>query len=263
MDTQDTGLIDVDSIDVDNAELEGAELGSAEHSMLTARTSELFEQLDLDTIAEVRGLRDEFARFLMRYKFGMDEVVTKLNILREEFSESDGYNPIENISCRLKSVDGVLEKANRKGIEPSFDGIRSNLNDIAGVRVTCSFVSDVYRIMGLLTSQQDIEVVEVKDYIANPKPNGYRSLHVILEVPVFLSAGPVAVRVEVQFRTIAMDFWASLEHKTYYKYEAQVPQHLLDGLTDAAEKAADLDTTMERLHREVHGHPRTPATIDI
>lgn len=223
--------------------------------LLTPRTSELFQQLDLDTLAEMKALRDEFSRFLQRYKFGMDEIVTKLSILREEFSEQEDHNPIEHISCRLKSTDGVLEKLDRKGIEPSFDAIRSSITDIAGVRVTCSFVSDVYRIVDMITAQQDVRVLSIKDYIARPKPNGYRSLHVILEVPVFLSGGPVPVTVEVQFRTVAMDFWASLEHKTYYKYDKQVPQHLVDGLTEAAETAARLDETMERLHREVHGHP--------
>ncbi|MEJ3403956.1 GTP pyrophosphokinase family protein [Rathayibacter sp. YIM 133350] len=224
--------------------------------------------MDGDTMADLARLRTDFDRFLMRYKFGMDEIETKLTILREEFSLVDGHNPIENIGCRLKSMEGILEKAARKGIAPSFDAIKAGISDIAGVRVTCSFISDVYRIVELLTSQRDVSVIEVKDYIAQPKPNGYRSLHVIIEVPVFLSGGPESVRVEVQFRTIAMDFWASLEHKTYYKYDTQVPQHLIDGLTDAAETAAQLDATMERLHREVRALPaeartRNPRAFDV
>ena len=124
------------------------------------------------------------------------------------------------------------------------------------MRVTCSFVADVYRLFDLLTAQDDVTVRTVKDYIANPKPNGYKSLHAIIEVPVFLSTGALAVPVEVQFRTIAMDFWASLEHKIYYKFSNQVPAHLVDSLSDAADAAAELDTRMERLHREAHGVPQ-------
>jgi putative GTP pyrophosphokinase len=125
--------------------------------------------------------------------------------------------------------------------------------DIAGVRITCSFVADAYRLFDLLTEQDDVRVLQVKDYIAEPKPNGYKSLHAIVEVPVFLSTGRIDVPVEVQFRTIAMDFWASLEHKIYYKYETRVPEQLLESLKDAADTAAELDERMERLHREIRG----------
>ncbi|WP_436408239.1 GTP pyrophosphokinase [Agromyces zhanjiangensis] len=203
----------------------------------------------------MRALRDETERFMQRYKFGMDEVITKLSILREEFSQAHAYNPIEHISSRLKSLDSVVDKMRRKGIGPSFDAIRSTITDIAGVRVTCSFVSDAYRIAELLTAQEDVRVITVKDYIAEPKANGYQSLHLIVEVPVFLSTGAHPVAVEVQIRTIAMDFWASLEHKIYYKFDRRVPDELLDQLTDAARTAAELDARMERLHREVHGPP--------
>ncbi|WP_400999780.1 GTP pyrophosphokinase family protein [Agromyces sp. GXQ0307] len=203
----------------------------------------------------MRALRDETERFMQRYKFGMDEVITKLSILREEFSQAHSYNPIEHISSRLKSLDSVIDKMRRKGIAPSFEAIRATITDIAGVRVTCSFVSDAYRIAELLTAQEDVRVLKVKDYIAEPKANGYQSLHLIVEVPVFLSTGAHPVAVEVQIRTIAMDFWASLEHKIYYKFDRMVPDELLDQLTDAARTAAELDTRMERLHREVHGPP--------
>ena len=208
--------------------------------MLTARAQRTLESIDGRTLDEMRALRDDTERFMLRYKFGMDEVITKLSILREEFSQTHDYNPIEHISSRLKSLDSVIAKMQRKGIEPTFDSIRETITDIAGVRVTCSFVTDAYRLAELLTAQRDIRVLRVKDYIAEPKENGYQSLHLI---------------VEVQIRTIAMDFWASLEHKIYYKYDRQVPQELLDGLTDAAHTAAELDARMERLHREVHGAP--------
>ena len=139
----------------------------------------------------------------------------------------------------------------RKGIDADFPSIRRSITDIAGIRITCSFVADVYRLFDLLTAQDDMRVLQVKDYIASPKPNGYKSLHVILEVPVFLSTGRIEVPVEVQFRTIAMDFWASLEHKIYYKYATRVPDELLASLKDAADTAAELDERMERLHGQI------------
>lgn len=209
-----------------------------------------------DDLAQAKELRDAFQRFLREYEFGMREVETKLSILRDEFLHDHDYNPIEHVSSRLKTPDSIVEKLARKGIDPDFDTIRSEITDIAGIRVTCSFVTDVYRLFDLLTEQDDISVRIVKDYIARPKPNGYRSLHAILEVPVYLSTGTIRVPVEVQFRTIAMDFWASLEHKIHYKFRGQIPEHLVDSLTEAAAAAGELDERMERLHREAHGIPR-------
>lgn len=205
------------------------------------------------TADELRAMRDEFQRFLAEYRFGLREVETKLGILQDEFQHMHDYNPIEHVSSRVKSPDSIVEKVSRKGIGPDFGSIRRHITDVAGIRVTCSFVPDAYRLFDLLTQQDDIRVVAVKDYIARPKANGYKSLHAIVEVPVFLSTGRVDVPVEVQFRTIAMDFWASLEHKIYYKYDSQVPAELLAELRDAADTAAELDTRMERLHRELHG----------
>ncbi|WP_314428063.1 GTP pyrophosphokinase family protein [uncultured Microbacterium sp.] len=214
-------------------------------------------QVTDDAIQQTRELRDEFQRFLREYEFGMREVETKIGILRDEFTHHHAYNPIEHVKSRLKTPDSIVEKIARKGIaEPDFERIRTDITDIAGVRVTCSFVADVYRLFDLLTAQDDVTVRTVKDYIATPKDNGYKSLHAIIEVPVFLSTGALSVPVEVQFRTIAMDFWASLEHKIYYKFSNQVPSHLVESLTDAAEAAAELDSRMERLHREAHGVPQ-------
>jgi putative GTP pyrophosphokinase len=201
-------------------------------------------------IAEARQLRDAFQRFLREYEFGMREVETKISILRDEFTHMNAYNPIEHVKSRLKSPDSIVEKVARRGVDADFDSIRTAITDIAGVRITCSFESDVYRLFNLFTTQDDVTVRIVKDYIAHPKPNGYRSLHAIVEVPVFLSTGPVAVPVEVQFRTIAMDFWASLEHKIHYKFDGRVPAHLVQSLADASDAAQELDTRMERLHRE-------------
>ena len=199
----------------------------------------------------LRAMRDEFQRFVLEYEFGMREVETKLAILRDEFQHTHDYNPIEHVTSRVKSPDGIVEKVRRKGISGDFASVREHITDIAGVRVTCSFVSDAYRLFDLLTAQDDITVLLVKDYIATPKANGYQSLHAIIEVPVFMSTGRVDVPVEVQFRTIAMDFWASLEHKIYYKYDRQVPAELIAQLTDAAVTAAELDARMQRLHGEI------------
>ncbi|MEJ1091461.1 GTP pyrophosphokinase family protein [Microbacterium istanbulense] len=208
--------------------------------------------VDPAAIEQARALRDQFQRFLREYEFGMREVETKISILRDEFTHNHAYNPIEHVKSRVKSPDSIVEKVARKGIDADFDVVRAEITDIAGVRVTCSFVSDVYRLFDLLTQQNDITVRVVKDYIAVPKENGYRSLHAIVEVPVFLSTGTVAVPVEVQFRTIAMDFWASLEHKIHYKFAGAVPAALVQSLTEAAETAGELDRRMESLHREVH-----------
>ncbi len=211
---------------------------------------------------ELRAMRDEFQRFLLEYEFGMREVETKLGILRDEFQLTHDYNPIEHVSSRVKTADSLIDKVVRKSVDPSFDQIRAQITDIAGVRVTTSFAKDAYRLFDLLTQQDDITVREVKDYIARPKPNGYKSLHAIVEVPVFLSDGKVDVIVEVQFRTIAMDFWASLEHKIYYKYDGAVPDGLLAELKDAADTAAELDARMERLHGELHG-PRPGRIVAV
>lgn len=208
---------------------------------------------------------EDFRRFMLEHRFGMDEVVTKLNILRDEFLHLHDYNPIESVSARLKSPESLLEKIQRKGLDldahPSFDEVRERVVDIAGVRVVCSFTSDVYRVFDLLTQQPDVRIVEVRDYIIEPKPNGYRSLHALVEVPVFMSEGTRSVGVEVQLRTIAMDFWASLEHKIYYKYRRDVPAELLAGLRDAAETAYALDSDMQRLHEEVRGLDPLPAEV--
>lgn len=215
---------------------------------------------DFDDLTEVVGFaktRRELTQFLMLYQFAIDEVTTKMNILREEFNHDHDYNPIEHVKSRLKSEDRILAKARRIGCELDVGSIREQIRDIAGVRVVCSFVTDVYAIFRMFVDQTDVTVVEIEDYIANPKPNGYKSLHAIVRIPVFLSAGPQLVDVEMQFRTVAMDFWASLEHKIYYKYDRQVPAELLDQLRDAAEIAAGLDDRMQRLHREITRLPES------
>ena len=204
----------------------------------------------LATRGDLAQVRADFTRFMMEYKFGMDAIESKISILQEEFTYLHDYNPIEHVLSRLKSPESILEKVRRRGLDPSFESIREHITDIAGVRVTCSFVRDVYQVYDMLTGQEDVEVLAVKDYIAEPKPNGYRSLHGLLRMPVHLSDRVVPVTVELQLRTVAMDFWASLEHKIYYKYQS-VPADLLGQLRDAADTAAQLDQSMERLHEQM------------
>ncbi|RKW70399.1 GTP pyrophosphokinase family protein [Galactobacter caseinivorans] len=202
---------------------------------------------------QLRELRAQMQRFMLEYQFGLREVETKLAILRDEFLHMHAYNPIEHVSTRVKTPESIVEKIGRREVLPDMDAIKEQITDIAGARVTCSFTKDVYRLFDLLTRQDDITVLKVKDYIAKPKPSGYKSLHAVVQVPVFLSTGPVPVTVEIQFRTIAMDFWASLEHKIYYKFASNVPEKIVSELTEAAEIASQLDSRMERLHRELHG----------
>ncbi len=196
-------------------------------------------------------VREDVARFLMSYKFAIDTLMTKVNILSEEFRYTHDHNPIEHADSRLKSPSSILEKARRRGVPLDLDSISEHILDIAGIRISCSFLSDTYAIRDLLSGHEDIRVTEEKDYISSPKSNGYRSLHLLVSTPVRMSDRTVEVPVEFQIRTIAMDFWASLEHKIYYKYDQAVPQELLDELRTAAETAHRLDETMERLHGEV------------
>ncbi|GLY04355.1 MULTISPECIES: GTP pyrophosphokinase family protein [Actinoplanes] len=201
----------------------------------------------------VHPLMEDLNRFLMVYKFGLAEVSTKITILAEELTLRGRDNPIEHVTTRLKTVTSIAAKARRVGCELTFDDLRVTIRDIAGVRIVCSFVSDVYTVADMLTRQPDIKLLMTKDYIAKPKANGYRSLHLIVEIPVFMSDRVVTVPVEVQLRTVAMDFWATLEHKIYYKHDSEVPASLRAELVEAATDAARLDQRMERLHQEIHG----------
>ncbi|OBZ13137.1 MULTISPECIES: GTP pyrophosphokinase family protein [Bacillales] len=205
----------------------------------------------MDQMHKIKEMKHQITRFLMMYKFALQELETKIEILKEEFHLLHAYNPIEHTSSRMKSPKSILEKLYRKQSELNFTSIRNNIKDIAGLRITCSFISDIYRISDMLKNQSDLKILEIKDYIKNPKPNGYQSLHMLVEVPVFISDRVENMCVEVQIRTIAMDFWASLEHKIYYKYQQSIPPHLLEELKEAAESASALDLKMERLHNEI------------
>lgn len=211
------------------------------------------DQIISVSAAELQDLGSQVQRFLLEYEFGLREVETKIAILRDEFQHMHDYNPIEHVLSRVKTAESLSAKVAKRGIERNLATIREHITDVAGVRITCSFVADAYRIFDLLTAQDDISVLRVSDYIAEPKPNGYQSLHAIVAVPVYLSSGPVQVPVEIQLRSIAMDFWASLEHKIYYKYDGQVPQRLIAELKEAADTATEMDARMQRLHAELHG----------
>lgn len=188
----------------------------------------------------------------MRYKCAMLEVRTKLDVLNTQLSLENDRNPFESISCRIKSVPSILEKLERKGLPLTSEAIEQNLNDVAGIRVICSFPDDIYVLADRLCSQDDIRLLEKKDYIKNPKPNGYRSLHLIVEIPIFLMDGKKYMRVEVQFRTIAMDFWASLEHKL--KYKKDIPGDIDDisrRLKECSDEISLLDLKMQEIHKQI------------
>lgn len=207
-------------------------------------------------VKDIHQFRLAFTRFMLNYEFGMEEVLTKINILKAEFSQLHDYSPIEHVTSRIKSPESIMKKVKARGFPISIDGIRDNIFDIAGIRIVCSFLKDAYVIADMLTQQPDVVLLEVKDYIKNPKPNGYRSLHLIVEIPVFLSHGEERVRVELQIRTIAMDFWASLEHKIYYKFESDIPDYLKDQLYEAAQMVGELDVKMEGVSDAVKAlHP--------
>ncbi len=204
---------------------------------------------------EIKTLMQNYAlpyRELMSYyRCAMMEVETKFNVLNEELSLQYDRNPIETIKTRLKSPESILEKLHRKNHPVTVDSIERNLNDIAGVRVICAFPSDIYQLEEAFLKQDDIRLVERKDYIANPKPNGYRSLHLIVEIPIFLHDHKRLMRVEVQFRTISMDWWASLEHKIRYKKGLQESDHVDQELFECAKMSAELDSRMEKLQHFV------------
>ncbi|WP_430384296.1 GTP pyrophosphokinase [Auritidibacter ignavus] len=212
--------------------------------------------------AQLQRLRRDLDSMMAEYTFVLREVETKLSVLRDEFTQLHDYSPIEHISTRVKSMDSLLAKASRKGIAFDPDEIRRTITDIAGARVTCGFVTDVYEIFDMLVAQDDVTVLKVKDYIKNPKPNGYKSLHAIIRVPVFLSSGRQDVTVEIQFRTSAMDFWASLEHKLHYKYDGDVPQWAIDELKEVAEISSTLEQRMLNLRHILHSKPIRSAGAD-
>ncbi len=185
------------------------------------------------------------------YNSALKQIQTKIEILNEEFQEVHRYNPIEHVKSRVKAPESIVKKLKRNGYESTIENMVRYVNDIAGIRIICSFTSDIYRIAEMISNQKDIQVLTVKDYIMNPKQSGYRSYHMIVSLPVYLSDRIVHVKVEIQIRTVAMDFWASLEHKIQYKFEGKAPQHINSELFECASMVANLDEKMLQLNDEI------------
>lgn len=193
----------------------------------------------------------QFKELMMQYECAIMEVNTKLHVLNNEFSHMYQRNPIENIETRIKTPASILEKLSRRNLPICVESLENGLTDIAGIRVICPFPDDIYNVADLLTSQDDVTVIARKDYIKNPKPNGYRSLHLIIEIPIFLASRKKNMKVEVQFRTIAMDFWASLDHKLRYKQDLKNSEEIASELKECADIIAGVDLKMQNIRKKI------------
>lgn len=194
---------------------------------------------------------DSWKTVMLIYNSALKEVGTKLEILNDEFQHVHQYNPIEYIKSRIKSPESIVKKLKRNGRESTISNMTEYVNDIAGIRIVCSFASDIYRMAEMIGRQNDLTVVSVKDYIKHPKKSGYKSYHMLVSIPIFLSDCVVDAKVEIQIRTIAMDFWASLEHKIHYKFEGDAPEHIKSELVECAKLVSDLDIRMLSLNEEI------------
>lgn len=212
---------------------------------------QLIQELMKEGENELFEAIENFSEMLMRYNSAIREIRTKFEVLNDDLSLKNSRNPIESIESRVKKPASIAKKLKKLGCPVTVEGIRDNLNDVAGVRVVCSFVDDIYSVADMLSKQDDIRVVCVKDYIRTPKPNGYRSYHMIVEVPVFFSDRKENMRVEIQIRTVAMDFWASLEHQMRYKNESEASKKIADELKECAETIAATDVKMMELRKRI------------
>lgn len=194
---------------------------------------------------------DSWREVTLIYNAALKQIETKMEILNEEFQHVHQYNPIEHIKSRMKTAESIVKKLKRQGYESTIENMVKYINDIAGIRIICAFTSDIYRIADLIREQKDLNIVAIKDYITYPKESGYRSYHMIVTVPVYLSDRIVDTKVEVQIRTVAMDFWASLEHKMHYKLEGDAPEYIKSELIECARMVADLDERMRSLNEEI------------
>lgn len=194
---------------------------------------------------------DNWKEVILIYNSALKQISTKLEILNDEFQHVHRYNPIEHIKSRIKTAESIVKKLKRHGYESTIENMVKYVNDIAGIRVICSFTSDIYEIADMISNQKDIRVISVKDYIVKPKESGYKSYHMLVTVPVYLSDRIVDTKVEIQIRTVAMDFWASLEHKIHYKFEGNAPEHIKDELVECAKIVSELDDRMLSLNEQV------------
>ena len=199
---------------------------------------------------------EDWSNALLLYDAALKEINTKLEILNNEFKAAHQYNPIEHITSRIKTPQSIAKKLRHNQKEITIENIVKYVNDVAGIRIICSFTSDIYRIADLIAKQNDIKVLKVKDYIMCPKENGYTSYHMIISIPVYLSDRTIETKVEIQIRTIAMDFWASLEHKIYYKFEGNAPENIQKELKECSEIVAYLDQKMLSLNEEIKNYNR-------
>ena len=204
----------------------------------------------LDAIKSYEDV-DSWKTVMFLYNSALKEVGTKLEILNDEFQHVHQYNPIEHIKTRIKTAESIVKKLKRYGYEATIENMVKYVNDIAGVRLICSFTSDIYRLAEMIGNQSDLKVLSIKDYIKNPKESGYKSYHMLVAVPIFLSDSVVNTKVEIQIRTIAMDFWASLEHKIYYKFEGKAPAYISRDLRECAEMVSALDEKMLSLNAAI------------
>ena len=200
---------------------------------------------------EVAAQTEDWRRSQLMFSSALKEIGTKIDILNSEFVHSHRYNPIEHVTQRIKSPDSIVRKLKRMGFEPTIANMEKQLYDIAGIRIICSFTSDIYRIAGMIARQDDVVVLKIKDYIKHPKENGYKSYHMVVSVPIYLSTGMETARVEIQIRTIAMDFWASLEHKIYYKFEGHAPAYISHDLQECSKIVSELDEKMLMLNEAI------------
>ena len=194
---------------------------------------------------------DSWKEVQLIYNSALKQISTKLEILNDEFQHVHRYNPIEHIKWRIKTPESIVKKLKKHGYESTIDNMVRYVNDIAGIRVICSFASDIYQIAEMISNQSDIRVISVKDYIVNPKASGYKSYHMLVTVPVYLSDRIADTKVEIQIRTVAMDFWASLEHKIHYKFEGNAPDRIKDQLVECSRIVSDLDARMLSLNKEI------------
>lgn len=194
---------------------------------------------------------DSWTEVTLIYKSALKQISTKLEILNDEFQHVHRYNPIEHIKSRIKTPESIVKKLKKHGYESTIGNMIKYVNDIAGIRVICSFTSDIYQIADMISNQSDINVISVKDYIVNPKASGYKSYHMLVTVPVYLSDRIEDTKVEIQIRTVAMDFWASLEHKIHYKFEGNAPDGIKEQLVECSRIVSDLDSRMLNLNKEI------------
>lgn len=205
----------------------------------------------MDITDRLKEDADSWSTMMFLYNSALKEISTKIEILNDEFQHIHKYNPIEHVKSRIKSAESIVSKLKKEGHEATIENMVKYVNDIAGIRIICSFSSDIYRIAEMLARQNDIRIETCKDYIKEPKPSGYKSYHLIVSVPIFTSDDVIYTKVEIQIRTVAMDFWATLEHKMYYKMEGEVPDNLSQELRECAEIVSMLDDKMLSLNEEI------------